>query len=97
MLKNLIVKMNEKSPQVPIHSKNTCQLINNIPEIKTAFFSVFTPNTHTMPHRGPYKGVLRFHLALIIPEKCVIKINDITYSWQAEKSILFDDTFIHEA
>ena len=32
-----------------------------------AMFSILSPRKHIPPHRGPYKGVLRYHLGLIIP------------------------------
>src|SRR4051812_31569052 len=33
----------------------------------TAMFSVLLPHKHIPPHRGPWKGVLRYHLALRTP------------------------------
>ena len=30
----------------------------------TAFFSILAPGKHIPPHRGPYKGLLRYHLGL---------------------------------
>ena len=65
-----------------------------------AFFSILEPHTRLTPHRGPYKGVLRYHLGLIIPEpkeQCGLKVDDKVYHWEAGKSLIFDDTFIHEA
>lgn len=90
----------KKIPGSLLHFKKTHQLLEGIPGIKTAFFSIFLPGTRLIPHRGPYKGVLRYHLGLIIPQdadKCGIKIEDITYHWQQGQSILFDDTYLHEA
>ncbi len=69
-------------------------------KIKTAMFSRLEPNSHILPHRGPYKGVLRYHLGLIIPKEyneCGIRINNKDYHWQIGESLLFDDTYIHEA
>ena len=68
--------------------------------IKTVMFSVMEPDTHITPHRGVYKGFLRYHLGLIIPkesEKCAIRIDSEIYHWKEGKSILFDDTYEHEA
>ncbi|MHB8233624.1 MAG: aspartyl/asparaginyl beta-hydroxylase domain-containing protein, partial [Solirubrobacteraceae bacterium] len=48
---------------------------------------------------GPYKGVLRYHLGLIVPEdaeSCRIRVGDDIRHWQAGKSMIFDDTFNHE-
>lgn len=78
----------------------TTALIENIPEMKTAFFSILLPHKHIPSHCGPYKGVIRYHLALKVPqnyENCAIKVaNDIRH-WQEGKSLMFDDTFPHEA
>ena len=66
----------------------------------TAFFSILEPHTALIPHRGPYKGVLRYHLGLIIPQPddlCGIKVDGTVYHWQVGKSLIFDDTHTHEA
>lgn len=78
----------------------TDELIRTIPGMTTAFFSILEPHTSLIPHRGPYKGVLRYHLGLIVPEPkelCGIKVNGVTYHWEVGNSLIFDDTFIHEA
>jgi len=47
----------------------TTQLVESIPGMKTAFFSILAPGKHIPPHRGPYKGVMRYHLGLKVPEQ----------------------------
>lgn len=84
-------------PKMHVHFKTTMGLLKEIPGVKTAFFSVFAPKTHLLPHRGPYKGVIRYHLGLIVPENCGIKIDGKTHSWSYGQALLFDDTYIHEA
>lgn len=75
----------------------TCKIINSIPEIKAAMFSILESNNYIPPHRGPFKGCLRYHLGLDIPQgDCYIKINGEKYFWQNGKSFLFDDTYEHE-
>ena len=78
----------------------TTRLIEKIPGMKTAFFSILLPNKHIAEHRGPYKGVVRYHLALKVPEpkeKCRIRVaNEIRY-WEEGKGMMFDDSFPHEA
>ena len=67
---------------------------------KTAMFSILTPGTRLTPHRGPFKGVLRYHLALIIPpdrQRCAIRVGGETRTWEEGRSLVFDDTFEHEA
>lgn len=79
---------------------NTTRLIEKIPGMKTAFFSILLPHKHIPEHRGPYKGVLRYHLGLKIPQPkqaCQLRVGNEIRSWQEGKSLMFDDTFPHEA
>ena len=78
----------------------TTRLLKEVPGMKTAFFSILAPGKHLPDHRGPYKGVLRYHLGLIIPQpesSCAIKVNGEVRHWQEGKSMIFDDTYRHEA
>jgi beta-hydroxylase len=78
----------------------TTRLLGQIPGMKTAFFSIFGPRKHLPAHRGPYKGVIRYHLGLKIPEPataCGIRVGDEVGHWQEGKSLIFDDTYDHEA
>ena len=79
---------------------DTDHLLQYIPGMTSAFFSILEPHTSIAPHRGPYKGILRYHLGLIIPtpaSQCGIRIGADTYHWQTGKSLIFDDTILHEA
>jgi ornithine lipid ester-linked acyl 2-hydroxylase len=78
----------------------TTKLVRQIPGMKTAFFSILAPGKHLQPHYGPYKGVLRLHLGLLVPEpaeKCAIRVESETRHWQEGQVMIFDDTFLHEA
>lgn len=77
----------------------TCNLINQIPEIRCAMFSVLDPYTSIPSHRGPFTGCLRYHLGLSIPKdrsNCYIKVTDKYYHWKEGDDIIFDDTYSHE-
>jgi beta-hydroxylase len=77
----------------------TAALMEQIPGMKTAMFSILSPRKHILDHRGPYKGVLRYHLGLIVPadaEACRIRVGEDVRHWEEGKSIIFDDTFNHE-
>lgn len=77
----------------------TTRILEKIPGMKTAFFSILSPYKRIPPHRGPYNGVLRYHLGLIVPEpkeKCRIRIANEIRHWEEGKSIVFDDTYEHE-
>jgi beta-hydroxylase len=78
----------------------TDRILQKIPGMKTAMFSILAPGKHIPEHCGPYKGVLRYHLALIIPKpesSCRICVGGDTRSWSEGKSLIFDDRYPHEA
>ena len=58
----------------------TAGLLRGIPGVYTAFFSVLEPHQHIKAHWGYWKGFVRYHLGVIIPNdncdrKCWIRIN----------------------
>lgn len=78
----------------------TAKLLEEIPNLTTAFFSVLLPGARVKQHRGAFKGYLRYHLGVNIPQpttSCGIKIDNKTYYWENGSSLIFDDTFLHEA
>jgi len=81
------------------HCPETSRVLKKIPGMKTAFFSILSPKKHIPAHKGPYNGVLRYHLGLIVPEpkeKCRIRIDREIKHWEEGESLIFDDTFNHE-
>lgn len=67
------------------------------PEIKTAFFSILRPGKHIPAHKGPFSGILRYHLALVVPKgRCYIRVDDSYYHWTEGAGVLFDETYEHE-
>ena len=72
----------------------------NIPGLTTAMFSILEPGKHLPPHRGPYNGVLRLHLGLIVPEprdQLGIRVENEVYRWREGEAVIFDDAYEHEA
>ncbi len=52
------------------------------------------------PRRGPFMGLLRYHLALKVTRRddlCGISVGNEYRTWKEGKSLLFDDTYDHEA
>lgn len=72
--------------------------VRRIPGMKTAMFSILSPGKKIPPHRGPYNGILRYHLGLVVPEpdRCAIRVGHETRHWAVGSSLLFDDTYEHE-
>jgi aspartyl/asparaginyl beta-hydroxylase (cupin superfamily) len=78
----------------------TAKLLDAVPGMTTAFFSILSPRKHIGAHRGPWRGVLRYHLALKVPEPTQaagIKVGGEVAHWEEGRSLLFDDGYEHEA
>ena len=59
----------------------TARLLRKVPRVANAFFSVLEGNQHIEPHFGYYKGFLRYHLGVIIPndnadQSCWIRVSE---------------------
>ena len=77
----------------------TAELLERVPNLQTAMFSILAPGYHIPAHKGVTKGILRCHLGLIIPEdweKCRIRVDDTITPWREGEIFVFDDTYEHE-
>ena len=59
----------------------TAALLRQIPGVEMAFFSILDPHQYIKPHWGYYKGFLRYHLGVLIPnnnedQTCFLRVND---------------------
>lgn len=78
----------------------TWEALLKIPRMTTAFFSILEPGKQIPPHRGPYKGVLRYHLGLVVPRSAQgawLDVGGERRHWQVGRSLVFDDSFVHSA
>lgn len=75
----------------------TAKLLQAIPGMLTAGFSLLQPGAHIIPHAGKSISVLRCHLGLIVPPKCGLRVGPDIRPWVAGECLVFDDTFEHEA
>jgi beta-hydroxylase len=77
----------------------TAQLLDEVPGLYTAFFSIFEPHKRIPIHSGPLKGVIRCHLPLIVPSggECWIEIGGEVHHWVEGELLIFDDTYLHRA
>jgi len=78
----------------------TAALLDEIPGLVTAFFSILSPGKRIDPHRGPYRGLLRYHLALRVAEPqdaAGIRVGGEVSHWKEGASLLFDDGYEHSA
>jgi ornithine lipid ester-linked acyl 2-hydroxylase len=77
----------------------TCSLLEQIPNLQTAWFSILAPGYHIPAHKGVSKGIIRGHLGLIVPsdrEKCRMRVGEEICVWREGEVFVFDDTYDHE-
>jgi len=78
------------------------RLLAECPEVKSAAISFLAPRKHIPRHRGPFRGIMRFHLGLVIPKQAdgrpatVMMINHQEKRIADGECMLWDDTFPHE-
>ncbi|MCA0012183.1 aspartyl/asparaginyl beta-hydroxylase domain-containing protein [Mesorhizobium sp. B292B1B] len=78
------------------------RLLAECPEVKSAAISFLAPGKHIPSHRGPFRGIVRFHLGLVIPRQAdgrpatVMMINHQERRIADGECLLWDDTFPHE-
>ena len=90
--------------RIPENARRLCPTLVSLltkysHEIKSCVISVLPPHTKIPQHVGYYKGVLRYMLAIHIPqdrENVYICVNDTKIVWEEGKSIMFDDTYPHK-
>lgn len=76
----------------------TAAVIEKIPNVMEAFFSILDPRKVVPKHEGPYVGKLRYHTAFVVPKvnPPSITVKDRTHTWKERTSFLFDDSYPHE-
>jgi aspartate beta-hydroxylase/beta-hydroxylase len=75
-----------------------CGLLDDVPDLIQAFFSILEPGKSIPLHEGPYLGYLRYHLGIHIPKNHPphIIVNNQPYTWAEGEAVLFDDSWPHE-
>jgi len=76
----------------------TARLVDQVPGLNSAFFSILTPGAHIPSHRGVTKGLLTCHLGLSVPDGtgCRMEIDGSVIQWAEGEAVFFDDTYRHE-
>lgn len=76
----------------------TQALVERIPGLNSAFFSILAPGTHIPAHRGVTKGLITCHLGLIVPRDGDVRMRvaDRVIRWAEGETLVFDDTYDHE-
>jgi aspartyl/asparaginyl beta-hydroxylase (cupin superfamily) len=90
--------MGVRPPAFCARCPRTTALLDKIPGLFEAFFSILEGGKSIPAHEGPYRGYLRYHLGLVVPEKDPpsIRLKDQVYTWKEGEGVLFDDSWEHE-
>lgn len=78
---------------------STAAILDKIPGLQSAFFSIMEPGARLIPHRGVTKAILTTHLGLRIPreaESCWMTVDGYRVVWREGEVVSFDDTYEHE-
>jgi aspartate beta-hydroxylase len=98
ILKAYDVEVPENLTRVPTLRR----LLTECPEVKSATISFLAPHKHIPRHRGPFRGIMRFHLGLQIPKEpggrpaTIMMIDDHEHRIADGECLLWDDTYPHE-
>jgi aspartate beta-hydroxylase len=77
-------------------------LLEDCPEVLSATYSFLAPGKHVPEHRGPFRGILRFHLGLSMPRDrngnlgAILWIDHKPHLLDNGECLLWDDTYPHE-
>ena len=77
----------------------TCEIVDSIPAVRSALFTVLPPGARLGRHHDPVASSLRYHLGLLTPnsEKCALTLDGVEYPWRDGEELLFDQTYLHSA
>ena len=75
------------------------ELVNKIPGLNAAMFTLLPPGARLGAHRDPFATSLRYHLGLVTPNSpdCYITVDGESYYWKDGEGIVFDETYVHMA
>lgn len=77
----------------------TAALLDRVPGLQSAFFSIMDPGAHLIPHRGVTKAIFTTHLGLRVPaaaDLCWMTVDGRKMIWREGEAFAFDDTYEHE-
>lgn len=77
----------------------TAAMLDRIPGLVVAFFSIMEPGTHVPRHRGLTKAWLNCHLGLAVPQgpgRCAMEVDGHPVTWREGEWLVFDETNPHE-
>jgi beta-hydroxylase len=77
----------------------TSALLDKVPGLVVAFFSIMEPGTHVPLHRGVTKAWLNCHLGMVVPDgpgRCAMEVAGQSVEWREGEWLVFDETHRHQ-
>ena len=82
--KSYLIKLGKFVEENCRQCPETAKALAKVPGVHVAFFSILFPGQYIKPHFGYYKGFLRYHLGIIVPQgndpdaekPCWLRINN---------------------
>lgn len=75
----------------------TIGVLERLPGLRSALWSVLDSGTELPEHTGPNAGVLRYHLGVRCGDDAGLRVLDEVVPYADGRSVLFDDTVAHAA
>ena len=94
-LKGVGVRIDRNAEELPA----IMEVLDRHPEVISGYLSILGPWKMLSPHEGPWSGVLRMHLGVIIPDitSCTMIVEGEKRHWFPGKVMVLDDTYMHSA
>jgi len=80
----------------------TASVAARCPNVLSCSFSFLAPGKHIPVHRGPFRGIVRFHMGLSMPRNetgelgAVLWVDGVPHYLGDGDTLLWDDTYPHE-
>jgi len=88
-----------KVPENCARAPKTAALMEKVPDLNSAFFSILDPGAIIPPHRGVTRGLVTCHLGVKVPKdtsNCWIEVEGQRAHWKNREWLIFDDCFVHQ-
>ncbi|MBA2652353.1 MAG: aspartyl/asparaginyl beta-hydroxylase domain-containing protein [Tatlockia sp.] len=93
-----ILMLGKANKQAEIDCPTILNIAKRLPNVRNATIALLEPGVELAAHSGPYAGILRYHLGILIPKinPPSIRVHDQWHTWKEGESIVIDDFFEHE-
>lgn len=93
----LLVADGRPAGPLPAAFPVTVRALREVPDLRSALFSVLDPGAEIPDHSGPNAGVLRYHLGVDCGADAGLRVVDAVVAYRDGEGVLFDDTATHAA